>query len=73
MAFMRITVHELEIMRLVAAGKSNKEISVALENAEQTVKNSVSHLFDKLGINSRSRTSLGVYYIELIKNSGAAK
>jgi DNA-binding NarL/FixJ family response regulator len=70
---MRITAHELEIMRLVAAGRSNKEISAAMGNAVQTVKNTVSLLFDKLGINSRSRTSLGVYYIELIKNSGATK
>ncbi len=49
---------ELEILLLVAEGKSNKEIAFALSLKEQTVKNYVRSLYEKLGIHDRVSASL---------------
>ncbi len=53
-----LTDREEAILRLVAAGRSNKEIANALKLAEGTVKNYVSRIMDKLDV--RSRTELAV-------------
>lgn len=44
---------ELEILRLIADGASNKEIATALVIAEGTVKNHVTNLLGKLGVTGR--------------------
>jgi DNA-binding NarL/FixJ family response regulator len=44
---------ELEVLRLVAAGKTNCEIALALYLAESTVKSHLSSLFRKVGAGSR--------------------
>jgi DNA-binding CsgD family transcriptional regulator len=49
-----ITPRELEILELIAAGSSNREIAARLFVSENTVKTHVSRLFDKL--NARRRT-----------------
>lgn len=56
---------EKEIMELVAAGLSNKEIAGRLFLGEGTVRNYVSSLLDKLDL--RDRTQLAVYYYTEIK------
>ncbi len=48
-----ITQRELEILQLVAQGKSNKEIGKALSITEGTVKNHVHNALDKLGLDNR--------------------
>mgnify|MGYP001041878878 FL=1 len=53
-----LTSRETEVLRLLAQGKSNKEISAALIIAEQTVKTHVSHILDKLGVPSRTQAAL---------------
>jgi DNA-binding CsgD family transcriptional regulator len=50
-----ISKREREIMELILAGMSNKEIEGKLFISVNTVKNHVYHLFQKLGINSRSQ------------------
>ena len=50
-----LTPRELEVLKLVAAGSSNREIGVALMLSEATVKSHLVHIYDKLGV--RSRTS----------------
>ncbi len=56
---MRRTVHltrrEMEILRLVGEGMSNKEIASALSIELTTVKNHVHHVLEKLGAGSRAR------------------
>jgi predicted ATPase/DNA-binding CsgD family transcriptional regulator len=49
-----LTPRELEVLRLVAAGRSNKEIAETLFISVQTVKRHLTSLFGKLGVASRS-------------------
>jgi DNA-binding NarL/FixJ family response regulator len=48
-----LSPREEEISRLVAEGMSNREISRSLRISESTVKNSLFHVFEKLGISNR--------------------
>lgn len=49
-----LTPRELEVVGLVAQGKTNKEIGQALHIAELTVKKHVASILDKLGVRNRS-------------------
>jgi len=55
-----ISEKELDIIRLVADGLSNKEIAASLFLSEGTVRNYLSNILDKLDL--RDRTQLAVYY-----------
>ena len=57
-----LTARELEVLKLVAAGKSNKEIAAALVISEHTVARHVQNIFTKLGV--ASRTAAGAYAFE---------
>lgn len=50
----RLSVRELEVLRLVASGATNREAGDALFISETTVKTHLMHLFDKLGVNDRA-------------------
>ena len=50
-----LTPRELEVLKLVAAGSSNRDIGKVLFLSEATVKSHLVHIYDKLGV--RSRTS----------------
>lgn len=52
------TARELEILRLMAAGWTNKQIARGLDLSEGTVKNHVSHILAKLGVRDRTRAIL---------------
>jgi DNA-binding NarL/FixJ family response regulator len=53
-----LTSREREVLRLMAAGASNKEIADALGAAAGTVKNHASSIFSKLGVRDRTRAVL---------------
>ncbi len=53
-----ITDREVEVLRLVAKGMSNKEIAGELVIAENTVKNHVRNILDKLHLRSRMEAAL---------------
>ncbi|MEI5639285.1 MULTISPECIES: response regulator transcription factor [unclassified Pseudoalteromonas] len=49
---------EVEVLRLLANGYSNKEIAAALHKSEGTIKNHVSNLLAKLGVRDRTKAVL---------------
>ncbi len=51
----RLTERELEVLRLLATGASNKEMARALFVTEATIKSHLVHIFTKLGADSRAR------------------
>jgi DNA-binding NarL/FixJ family response regulator len=53
-----LTRRELEILRLMAGGYSNREIAEAVGTAEGTVKNHASSILSKLGVRDRTRAVL---------------
>jgi DNA-binding NarL/FixJ family response regulator len=53
-----LTKREVEVLRLMAGGYSNREIAEALGTAEGTVKNHASSILSKLGVRDRTRAVL---------------
>lgn len=51
----RLTAREIEVLKLLANGSTNREISRALFVTEATVKSHLNHIFTKLDVDSRSR------------------
>jgi DNA-binding NarL/FixJ family response regulator len=54
----RLTSREIEVVRLMAGGYSNREIAYALGTAEGTIKNHVSSILSKFGVRDRTRAVL---------------
>src|SRR5579864_352868 len=50
----QLTPREMAALRLMADGKANKEIASELNISERTVKTHLGHLFEKLGVTSRT-------------------
>ncbi|MFE4726918.1 response regulator [Microbacterium sp. NPDC056736] len=50
-----LTARELDVLRLVATGHSNKQVAVALGIGESTVKTHLLKVFEKLGVADRTR------------------
>jgi DNA-binding NarL/FixJ family response regulator len=53
-----LTAREIEILKLMALGQANKQIARRLEISEKTVRNHVSHMYEKLQIYERSQAVL---------------
>jgi DNA-binding NarL/FixJ family response regulator len=53
-----LTDREIEIMKLMAAGKANKAIAYGLKISEKTVRNHISHIYEKLQIYDRAQVVL---------------
>ena len=50
-----LTRREREVLDLLARGLDNRSIAAQLEVSEKTVRNTVSHIFDKLPVRSRAQ------------------
>ncbi|MEI2455640.1 response regulator transcription factor [Lysobacter firmicutimachus] len=57
---------EVDILRLLAGGYSNREIGQAIHVAEGTVKNYLIEIFDKLGTRDRTRAVLKAITLKII-------
>ena len=61
-----LSEREAQVLRLLAAGKTNREIAEALFISEKTVARHVSNIFDKLGVSSRAGATAWAYQHNLI-------
>lgn len=52
-----LSPREVEVLRLVARGRTNREIAAELVISERTAVNHVSHIFDKLGVGHRAEAA----------------
>ena len=66
----RLTNREVEVVRLMSGGYSNKEISHALNTAEGTIKNHVSSILAKFGVRDRTRAVLKALEAGLLHRTG---
>jgi NarL family two-component system response regulator LiaR len=68
----QLSERETDVLRLVAAGRANKEIARELGIGEKTVKTHVSSILAKLGLMSRTQAALHAVRIGLAPAAGAA-
>ena len=60
-----LTAREAEVLRLVASGKTNRDIAVELVISEHTVARHLQNMFAKLGVTSRSAATAFAYEHDL--------
>jgi DNA-binding NarL/FixJ family response regulator len=60
-----LTDREVEVLRLVAQGRSNREIASELCIAQKTAGNHVEHVYTKLGVSNRTQASLAAIDLSL--------
>ncbi|MFL5990521.1 MAG: LuxR C-terminal-related transcriptional regulator [Rubrobacteraceae bacterium] len=61
-----LTPRELQVLRLLAAGRTNKAIAAELVLSERTVDRHVSNIFTKLGVSSRTAATAYAYKQQLV-------
>lgn len=62
-----VTSRELEVLRLVAAGQTNREIATTLGISQKTVERHLSNMFTKLGVANRAAATAYAYDHGLIE------
>ena len=62
-----LTEREVEVLRLIAAGNSNKMIGDLLSISEATVKSHVSHLLSKLALRDRVQAVVVAFEAGLVR------
>jgi DNA-binding CsgD family transcriptional regulator len=65
-----LTAREVEVLRLVAAGKSNKEVADALALSVKTVERHVGNILTKLDVSSRAAATAWAYEHEVVRRAG---
>jgi DNA-binding CsgD family transcriptional regulator/N-acetylneuraminic acid mutarotase len=68
-----LSEREIEILRLVATGVSNKEIAVALDISPNTVKVHLRNIFTKIGVMSRTEATLYAIRHAIVEQPGGNK
>jgi DNA-binding NarL/FixJ family response regulator len=66
-----LSARELEVLRLVAAGKSNRTIADELFISERTVERHMSNIFTKLDVSSRAAATAYAYERQLVGRRSA--
>jgi DNA-binding CsgD family transcriptional regulator/tetratricopeptide (TPR) repeat protein len=65
-----LTLREAQVLRLVASGKSNKEVAGALSLSVKTVERHVGNILTKLDVPSRSAATAWAYENEVVRTPG---
>ncbi|WP_143220104.1 response regulator transcription factor, partial [Actinomadura sp. CNU-125] len=68
-----LTPREFEVLRLVAEGRSNREIAAALFISAKTASVHVSNILGKLGVASRGEAAATAHRLSLFREAGAAR
>ncbi|GAT70431.1 response regulator transcription factor [Planomonospora sp. ID91781] len=66
-----LSTRELEVLRLIAEGGTNREIAARLFISEATVKSHVLHIYTKLGVNDRAAAVAAAFRRGLLTTDGA--
>ena len=61
-----LTARELEVLRLVAAGKSNHAIAAELFVSDHTIRRHLQNIFRKVGVSSRAAATAFAFQHDLI-------
>lgn len=61
-----LSSREIEVLRLVARGSTNKQVATALVVSEHTVARHLSNIYTKLGVGSRAAATAWAYERSLI-------
>jgi DNA-binding CsgD family transcriptional regulator/tetratricopeptide (TPR) repeat protein len=61
-----LTAREIEVLRLVATGKSNRQIATALVISDHTVRRHLQNIFDKIDVTSRAAATAFAFQHDLI-------
>lgn len=61
-----LTAREIDVLSLLARGRSNKEIAATLGIAVRTVKHHIEHVYEKTGISSRAAAALFAVRYDLV-------
>jgi DNA-binding NarL/FixJ family response regulator len=61
-----LTAREVQVLALVAAGKTNREIATVLVVSEHTVRRHLQNIFAKLGVASRAAATAYAFQHDLI-------
>jgi DNA-binding CsgD family transcriptional regulator len=62
-----LTSREVQVLRLVATGKSNKEVADALSLSVKTVERHIGHIFMKIDVPSRAAATAWAYEHEVVR------
>jgi ATP/maltotriose-dependent transcriptional regulator MalT len=61
-----LSQREIDVLRLLAAGRSNPEIASLLVIAESTVKMHIKHLYDKLDVRNRVEAAVQAQALRIL-------
>jgi DNA-binding NarL/FixJ family response regulator len=53
-----MTAREIEVLKLMSSGLANKQIAYRLRISEKTVRNHISHIYEKIGVVDRAQAAL---------------
>lgn len=68
-----LSAREVEVLRLIARGHSNRDMARALVIAEKTVSHHVQHIYNKLGVSTRAAATLFAAQHDLLDDSSWTK
>jgi two-component system, NarL family, response regulator DegU len=68
-----LSEREMEVIRLIALGMTNRQIAQQLELSEKTIKNHVSHIFRKLKITARTQAAIHAISNNLMRGTERAE